>query len=70
VSFDEWMLALHVLSAFAYVGVLILFWALIVAVRQTDTPAGTIRMEPIVEPSCPSPQPTACLARAARRSAI
>jgi uncharacterized membrane protein len=49
VSFDDWMLALHVLSAFAYVGGIILFWVLIVAVRQTDTPAGTIRMEPIVK---------------------
>jgi hypothetical protein len=49
VSFDDWMLALHVLSAFAYVGGLILFWVLIVTVRQTDTPAGTIRMEPIVK---------------------
>jgi uncharacterized membrane protein len=49
VSFDDWMLALHVLSAFAYVGGITLFWVLIVAVRQTDTPAGTIRMEPIVK---------------------
>ena len=48
-SFDDWMLALHVLSAFAYVGGIILFWVLIVAVRQTDTPAETIRMEPIVK---------------------
>lgn len=48
-SFDDWMLALHVLSAFAYVGGIVLFWALIVAVRKTDTPDGTIRMEPIVK---------------------
>jgi hypothetical protein len=48
VSFDAWMLALHVLSGFAYVGGIILFWVLIVAVRKTDTPEGTIRMEPIV----------------------
>ena len=48
-SFDDWMLALHVLSAFAYVGGIVLFWVLIVAVRRTDTPAGTIRMEPIVK---------------------
>jgi hypothetical protein len=48
VSFDDWMLALHVLSAFAYVGGMILFWVLIVAVRQTDTPEGTIRMAPVV----------------------
>jgi hypothetical protein len=49
VSFDDWMLALHVLSAFAYVAGIVLFWALIVAVRKIDTPAGTIRMEPIVK---------------------
>jgi hypothetical protein len=49
VSFDDWMLALHVLSAFAYVAGMILFWVLIVAVRTTDTPAGTIRLEPAVK---------------------
>ena len=48
-SFDEWMLALHVLSAFAYVGGIVLFWILIVAVRTIDAPEGTIRMEPIVK---------------------
>jgi len=49
VSFDDWMLALHVLSACAYVGGVILFWVLVVAVRKTDTPEGTIRMEPIAK---------------------
>lgn len=48
-SFDDWLLALHVLSAFAYVGGIVLFWVLVVAVRKTDTPDGTIRMEPIVK---------------------
>jgi uncharacterized membrane protein len=48
-SFDDWMLALHVLSAFAWVAGMILFWVLIVAVRRTDTAEGTIRMEPIVK---------------------
>ena len=48
-SFDEWILALHVLSAFAYVAGLVLFWVLVVAVRRTDTPEGTIRMEPVVK---------------------
>jgi hypothetical protein len=48
-SFDDWMLALHVLAAFAYVAAIVLFWVLIVAVRATDTPEGTIRMEPIVK---------------------
>jgi uncharacterized membrane protein len=49
VSFDDWMLALHVLSAFAYVAGIVLFWILIVAVRKIDTPEGTIRMGPIVK---------------------
>jgi uncharacterized membrane protein len=49
VSFDAWILALHVLSAFAYVAGIIVFWVLVVAVRQTDTADGTIRMEPVVK---------------------
>jgi uncharacterized membrane protein len=49
VSLDDWVLALHVLSAFAYVAGMVLFWVLIVAVRTTDTPEGTIRMEPVVK---------------------
>jgi len=49
VSFDDWILALHVLSAFAYVGGVVLFWILIVAVRKVDLPETTIRMEPIVK---------------------
>jgi hypothetical protein len=48
-SFDDWILALHVLSAFAYVAGMIVFWVLIVAVRRTDTPGGTTRMAPIVK---------------------
>ena len=43
-SFDDWILALHVLSAFAYVAGVVLSWVLVVAVRGTDTPDGTIRM--------------------------
>ena len=45
-SFDDWILALHVLSAFAYVAAIILFWVLIVAVRKVDDPEGTLRMQP------------------------
>jgi uncharacterized membrane protein len=48
VSFDDWALALHVLSAFAWVAGIVLFWILIVAVRKADTPEGTIRTEPVV----------------------
>ena len=47
-SFNDWLLALHVLSAFAYVAGVVLFWILIVAVRRIDTPEETIRMGPIV----------------------
>jgi uncharacterized membrane protein len=49
VSFDDWILALHLLSAFAYVAGMIVFWVLIVAVRRTDTPDGTTRMAPVVK---------------------
>jgi uncharacterized membrane protein len=49
VSFVDWALVVHVLSAFAYVAGLVVFWVLIVAVRRTDTPAETMRMEPIVK---------------------
>jgi hypothetical protein len=47
VGFDDWMLALHVLSAFTLVAGLILFWVLVVAVRRTDTPEGTLRLGPL-----------------------
>jgi hypothetical protein len=47
VSFDDWMLALHVLSAFTLVAGLILFWVLIVAGWRADTPDGTLRMGPL-----------------------
>jgi len=40
-SFDDWILALHVLSAFALVGAMTLFWILIVAMRNVDTVAET-----------------------------
>jgi hypothetical protein len=47
VSFDDWMLALHVLSAFALVAGIIFFWVLIVAVRGADTPEATLRLGPL-----------------------
>jgi hypothetical protein len=47
VSLDEWILALHVLSAFAFVAGLVVFWVLIVAGWKADTPDETIRMEPV-----------------------
>ena len=46
-SFDDWMLALHVLSAFAWVAGVIVFWVLIVGVRRADTADETIRLQPV-----------------------
>ncbi len=48
-SLDEWALALHVLSAFAFVGGIVLFWVLIIAGRTADTPDDTLRMEPVAK---------------------
>jgi uncharacterized membrane protein len=48
-SFLQWALAVHVLSAFAYVAGIVLFWVLVVAVRRVDTPQETLRMAPIVK---------------------
>jgi hypothetical protein len=43
-SFDDWLLALHVLSAFALVAGVVFFWVLIVLGRRADTPDATLRM--------------------------
>jgi uncharacterized membrane protein len=47
VTLDDWILSLHMLSAFSLVAALVLFWVLIVAVRRTDLPEATTRMNPI-----------------------
>jgi uncharacterized membrane protein len=47
VTFDDWILALHVLSAFSLVAAIVLFWVMIVAVRSTDTPEETTRLAPV-----------------------
>jgi hypothetical protein len=47
VTLDDLILALHVLSAFAYVAAIVLFWVLIVAVRRLDTPGPTIQLGPV-----------------------
>jgi uncharacterized membrane protein len=47
VSFDDWVLSLHVLSAVAYGASIILYWVLVVAVRSTDTAEGTLRLGPM-----------------------
>jgi uncharacterized membrane protein len=47
VSFDDWMLALHVLSAFSLVAGVVFFWVVIAAARQTDTAEVTLRFGPL-----------------------
>ena len=46
-SLDDWVLALHMLSAFLFVGGVAFLWVLLVAVRQADTPEGTLRLVPL-----------------------
>ena len=47
VTFTSWLLALHLLSAFALAGSLALFWYLILASRNVDTPQATVAMGPV-----------------------
>ena len=44
---NDWILALHLLSAFALIGALVLFWILIVTGWNTDTPADVLRVVPV-----------------------
>jgi hypothetical protein len=37
VTFDDWILSFHVLSAFAMVGAMVVFWIMIVALWGTDS---------------------------------
>ena len=46
-SLDDWLLALHVLSAAAFVAGLVVFWVVIVAARSMDTPRETLRLGPL-----------------------
>ena len=47
-SLDDWILAMHVLSAFAYVAGVVLFSVLVVAIRRADVPEATIRLQQMV----------------------
>ncbi len=48
-SLDDWILALHVLSAFSWVAGVVVFWILVAAVRRTDTAGETLSMQPVVK---------------------
>jgi hypothetical protein len=47
VSFDDWALALHVLSAFSLVAGITFFWVIILVARRTDTPEEALRFGPL-----------------------
>jgi hypothetical protein len=49
VTFSSWLLALHLLSAFALAGSMALFWYLVVASRNVDTPGATVAMGPMAD---------------------
>jgi hypothetical protein len=49
VSFDDWILSLHVLSAFALVAGVVLFWVLVVEVHRIDTAEGILRLGPLTK---------------------
>jgi len=47
---NNWLLALHLLSAFALAGAIVLFWVVVVVVRRTDRPeqvASAARLLPV-----------------------
>ena len=46
-SLDDWILALHLLSAFAVVAAMTLFWTLIVRMRNVDTAEETLAYAPV-----------------------
>jgi hypothetical protein len=46
-TFDDWLLALHVLSAAAFVAGVIVFWVVIMAARGAETPGETLRLGPL-----------------------
>jgi uncharacterized membrane protein len=42
VSLDDWILALHLLASFAFVGAILGFWAMVVAGWRTDRPGDVL----------------------------
>ena len=49
-SLDDWLLALHLLAAFALVGGMLGLWAVILAARSADRPSGVLGCLRLVRP--------------------
>ena len=47
-SFDNWLIALHLLSAAALVGAVTIFWILVIAVRGIDRPAQVLALKSLM----------------------
>jgi hypothetical protein len=48
VTFDGWLLALHLLFATALVAAIAIFWILVLAVRNADRPARVLALKPLL----------------------
>jgi uncharacterized membrane protein len=51
VSFYDWLLFLHVASAFALVSALVTFWVIAVAARNVDRPVESLRYFRVAQPA-------------------
>ena len=47
-TFDSWLLALHLLFGAALVGALTIFWILVLAVRNADRPSQVLALTPLL----------------------
>ena len=50
-SFTDWLLFLHIASAFALVSALVTFWAVAIAARNVDRPVDSLRYFRIAKPA-------------------
>ena len=47
-TFDSWLLALHLLFGAALIGALTIFWILVLAVRNADRPSRVLALAPLL----------------------
>lgn len=47
-TFDSWLLALHLLFGAALIGALTIFWILVLAVRNADRPSQVLALAPLM----------------------
>jgi hypothetical protein len=47
-SLDDWVLALHLLAAFALVGAMVVLWIVVAALRSADRPSRVLMLAPLL----------------------